>query len=274
MISVYPDKSALYSASAQKIVQLLLSMPSDRPASLVLAGGFTPSGVYDLLPAALLDAGLSWKNIHLFWGDERCVSPDHRHSNYRMVREHLLDKADIPIRNIHRIHGELNPEEACRDFETDLKHFFGSPSGSDSRLNGETGPDVPGPDITLLGLGSDGHTASLFPEHWHDIVNAPENSLSWCLAIPPSGDPAVARITLTPAFLNISAHVIFVAAGASKAAAVRASAGKEISDSTDAAKTNDSVTATAQYIQGRLSTTWMVDREAAGDTFSRFRKEA
>jgi len=162
----------------------------------VLAGGRTPRGAYALLAQEGRD--LPWERIHLYWSDERAVPPDHPLSNYRMVRETLLDGVPIPPENVHRIPGEQPPEQAAAHYEAVL-----------ARL---TRPF----DWVLLGLGPDGHTASLFPgtEAIHETrrramaVYAPSQK-QW-------------RITLTPPVLNTAARVRFLVAGEAKAAAVQA----------------------------------------------------
>ncbi len=164
--------------------------------SVALAGGSTPLKMYTLLS----DAHVNWSWVHIFWGDERCLPPEDKESNYHMANEALLKVILIPKNNIHRIRGELPAGQAAKNYENDLHQFFG---GNLPRFN-----------LVLLGLGKDGHTASLFPgapalgetSHW--VAPVPHR-------IPPP--PLVDRVTLTPPVLNAASHIIFLVSGAEKA---------------------------------------------------------
>jgi len=136
--------------------------------------------------------------VHVFWGDERCVPPEHPESNYRLAREALLDHVPLPLANIHRIHTEREPAQAAADYERTLRRFFGP--GNAPRF-----------DLVLLGLGTDGHTASLFPG-----TPAVQEHERWVVAhyVP---SLAAWRVTLTPAVLNAADQVTFLVAGAEKA---------------------------------------------------------
>jgi len=147
---------------------------------------------------------VDWKNVHVFWGDERCVPLNDAENNAHMARETLLDHVPVPVTNIHRIQSQLPPEEAALDYEKTLRQFFNS---RDMKL--------PRFDLVLLGLGAEGHTASLFPgspliterERWAAAVYV-EKMKSW-------------RITLTPVALNAASKVIFTVIGEEKAQAVK-----------------------------------------------------
>ena len=154
---------------------------------VALSGGSTPRRAYEL--AAELEP--DWSDLELWWGDERCVSPDDERSNFRLAREALLDRLEVLPRAVHRIQGELEPEEAASRY--------------DEELRGQT------LDLALLGLGADGHTASLFP---HDP--ALEERVSRAVAVE---RPDVARVTLTPPPLRGAHHVVFLVVGEDKAAA-------------------------------------------------------
>jgi 6-phosphogluconolactonase len=166
--------------------------------TVALAGGLTPESMYGILATDTFAARVDWPNVYVFWGDERCVHPRDLASNYRMAREALLVSVPIPEANIHRIQGELKPEEAASRYETDLKAFFGA--GSFPRF-----------DLILLGMGADGHTASLLP-HSHTlheqarwVVTAlHEESNTW-------------RVTLTAPVLNAAANVVVLVTGEGKA---------------------------------------------------------
>ena len=116
--------------------------------TIALSGGSTPQRLYQLLASPSYARSISWSRWHVFWGDERCVPPDHQDSNYHMARETLLDHVPVPAGNIHRIRGETTPENAADEYERELRHVFASPD--------------PVFDLVLLGIGEDGHTASLF----------------------------------------------------------------------------------------------------------------
>jgi 6-phosphogluconolactonase len=164
--------------------------------SVALSGGSTPKAAYQLLRSPEFSAKIEWSSVHIFWGDERCVPPDHPDSNYRMTKATLLDHVPIPETNIHRMRGELEPQEAAAANEKDLKQFFG---------------DSPHFDLILLGMGIDGHTASLFPgtaaiheENRWAAAHYVDKLSSW-------------RITLTPAIINRAKSIIFLISGESKA---------------------------------------------------------
>jgi 6-phosphogluconolactonase len=168
---------------------------------VALSGGETPKTLFRLLATPEYAGRIDWDHVHLFWGDERHVPPDDEASNYRMTRETLLDKVPLPPGNVHRIQGELPAEEAAQRYEQDLRSSFGLGPG-----------ELPRFDLVLLGMGDDGHTASLFPG----------------IALPDEPDRLVAapwvpkfnayRITLMPRVLNNAAIVAFLVSGAGKAA--------------------------------------------------------
>jgi len=173
-----------------------------RDFTVALAGGSTPERAY-----GLLSAGLPWQSIHLFWGDERHVPPDHADSNYRMVKETLLDRVRVEAANVHRARGEAaDAAEAARGYERDLRAYF-EPRGL--LLGG-----FPRFDLVLLGMGADGHTASLFPG-----TDALEETTRW-VAAPWVEKLKAHRITLTFPVLAAAECVLFAAGGADKAAAL------------------------------------------------------
>jgi 6-phosphogluconolactonase len=164
---------------------------------VALSGGSTPKRMYQIL--AGMD--LPWQRTHWFWGDERFVPPDDVLSNYRMAREALFDHAPVPAANIHPVPTQgLEPEAAAAAYEAELKRFYGG-----ERLD----PAQPVFDITLLGLGPDGHTASLFPG---TAVLAERHK--WVAAVIGAKDEA--RITFTYPLLESSRHIAFLVAGAEK----------------------------------------------------------
>jgi len=177
--------------------------------AVALSGGSTPQGLYRLLATEPYAARVDWPRVQVFWGDERCVAPDDPASNYGMARETLLARVSIPAANVHRIRGEDEPAEAARAYERDLRETFATPDGP-PRL-------VPGArfDLVLLGMGADGHTASLFPG-----TTALREPARWVRAVSPA-DGSPVRVTLTPAVLNAAAEVVFLISGRAKAAILR-----------------------------------------------------
>jgi len=175
--------------------------------AVALAGGSTPRPVYERLAAKELAARVDWSRVQVFWGDERCVSPEHPESNYRMARETLLDRVPIPLNNVHRIKGEMEPRQAAEEYERTLRAFFASGTGGSEptvRL-----------DLVVLGMGEDAHTASLFP---HTAVL--HECTRWVVAhyIEKLGGW---RITLTPVAINAARNVTFIVSGSGKAETLR-----------------------------------------------------
>jgi 6-phosphogluconolactonase len=199
-MQVYPDLESLVSAAAEQVATLAEDAVAARGRfSVALSGGSTPRPVYELLAADEFAARIDWSRVHIFWGDERCVPPDHPDSNSRMTRQALLDRVPIPPRQIHRMQGEIDPARAAIEYEAALRAFFGS------------GDETPRFDLVLLGMGDDGHTASLFPG-----TTALNERRRWVT------ENYVARlgtwrITLTPPALNAARNVIFLVSGPGKA---------------------------------------------------------
>ena len=207
---VLPTAEALAEEAARRFARAASdAVHSRREFVVALSGGTTPRSLYTRLAATAYAATVPWSRLQVFWGDERCVPPDDPASNYRMAREALLDHVPIPEAHVHRIRGEDDPVAAARAYEQTLRSALRTPQGPPR--------DAPGAriDLMLLGLGDDGHTASLFP-------GGPAST---------DGDPWVAahyvaavsqwRVTLTPAIINAAAEVLFLVSGGSKAAIVR-----------------------------------------------------
>ena len=196
-IEIAPDTRSLAERAARRFLRLVGSALRIRNRfTVALAGGSTPRQFYSLLAEKKLD----WVGVHFFWGDERCVPPDAAESNFRMADEALLSRAAIHAEYIHRIHGELPAEKAAMEYQDELHRFFGY--------------QTPRFDLILLGLGIDGHTASLFPGS--PLV---QEKVRWVAAVehplPPS--PQVDRVTLTPPVLNAAANILFLVSGEEKA---------------------------------------------------------
>jgi len=232
---VVPDLESLQRDAVQEFSTCALgAVRGAGRFSVALAGGNTPRGMYELLAAQ--GAGLPWDKIHVFFGDERHVPPDHPESNYRMARETLLSKVAIPEGNVHRVPAELDAAAAAAAYENTLREFFQLQPGA-----------FPHFDLVLLGMGDDGHTASLFPgsralaEGTHLVVaNAVEKL---------NGE----RITLTLPVLNHAANVVFMVSGASKAPALR--------DVFDLATPGDYPSRLVRPVNGRML--WIADKAAA-----------
>lgn len=211
MVSIkkFPSPEELYQAACQHILQAgQQAVARQGHFSLVLAGGSTPEGAYRLLAAQV--PALEWRNVHFFWGDERCVAPDHPDSNYRLAQQALLAHLPVPDANIHRIEGELSPSRAASRYEEHIREFFG-------RLGYQEGnpQQLPSFDLVLLGIGEDGHTASLFPGS-----PALAESQRWVVEVdhnqPPP--PLVTRVTLTLPLINAARDVVLLVTGKGKAA--------------------------------------------------------
>lgn len=205
---VFPDLEALSHAAAEAVVHAAEEAVAERPRfALVLAGGSTPRRLYELLAGPYRDR-LPWAQVHVFWGDERCVPFEVPASNYGMARETLLRHVPLPEEQIHPMPVEgYPPEQAAAAYE-ELLHTFAA-----------TRPEGPLFDLVLLGLGADGHTASLFPEDAPHL--APKDRWVQAVTAPPRHVPRE-RLTLTLSALNEARDALFLVAGAEKREAVRA----------------------------------------------------
>ena len=199
-VTVLPTPAALAAAAADHIVMTLRDALAQRElAHLVLAGGSTPRAMNALLAAPPHFDAIDWNRVVFWFGDERCVAPDDPESNYRMNRETLLDPLGIAPNRIHRMHGEGDPSAAAADYEAVLVRELG---------------EQPRFDLVLLGMGPDGHTASLFP----GTIKAIDKDKLCIAHYVPQLDRW--RITLTARCINEARNVIFTAAGAEKADAL------------------------------------------------------
>jgi 6-phosphogluconolactonase len=198
-IDVSPDRDALAARMADFIIAHAEN--STGRFALNLSGGSTPKQLYALLATEIYRRKLDWERVHIFFGDERFVPMDHADSNYRMVREALLSKVPIPDENIHPVRTDLpTPDAAAADYEATLKAFYGKATLDIAR---------PLFAITLLGLGEDGHTASLFPG-----TSALGERQKWVTSI--IGAKPEPRISMTYPVLESSMATVFLVAGADK----------------------------------------------------------
>lgn len=203
--------------------------------TVALAGGKTPTLLYALLASTFPDA-IDWGNVMIFFGDERCVPPDHEFSNYGAARHALIDPLGLSEANVNRIHGEdPDPDSAAERYAKSLAAL--------PQQNG-----VPSFDLILLGMGPDGHCASLFPGK-----AALSETDRWAVSTPPGMQPEVTRVTLTMPVINAASNVIFTVTGADKAGTV--------TRVFDRASDDDLPSRSVRPSQGSL--TWVLDRAAA-----------
>lgn len=197
-IQVYADQTALAKAAVDLFIETVQkSIQARGTFSVALSGGSTPKQMYTSLAAPELQEQLPWQQIHLFFGDERHVLPDHPDSNYRMVAESLFSKVPLPAENVHRVKTESDARLAAFDYEEELRGFFDDP--------------WPRFDLLLLGMGADGHTASLFPQ-----TAGLNEEHRWFIANPvPSKDAW--RLTLTKNAINAARRIVVLVSGRSKA---------------------------------------------------------
>src|SRR5215471_12867352 len=235
-IKVVPDSGALYRAAADEFLRCAQEAIGQRARFCVaLSGGNTPRGVYSFL-AANARTSLPWNQIYIFFGDERHVPPDDPESNYRMANETLLSRVPIPPANVFRVPAELDAELAAQQYEDQLRAFFPVSPGAWPRF-----------DLIFLGLGDDGHTASLFPE------SAALNETTRLVAANWVDKLHSYRVTFTYPLLNHAAEIAFLVSGASKSQILR-----------DVLKPKKDASYPAQRVRprdGRLL--WILDRAAA-----------
>jgi 6-phosphogluconolactonase len=202
-IRVYDDLDALAHAAAEIFVARSQQTPG--AYRVALSGGHTPIALHQSLVASPYRERVAWERVQFYWGDDRCVPPDDEESNYRMARETLLEPLGIPAEQIHRMRTELPPAEAANQYEQELRATFDLAVG-----------ELPRFDFNLLGMGPDGHTASLFP---HTAALMEMERLVVANEVP---QLQTTRITLTAPVFNAAATTIFMIAGADKADALHA----------------------------------------------------
>lgn len=235
-VRVFDGVSELMRATAEEIVLAARqAVDGHGRFAWALAGGSTPRTVYELLASDFYRERMPWSAIHFFWGDERHVPPDHPDSNYRMAREAMLDHVPVPAENVHRVPAEEpDAQRAAAEYEATLRSFFKPAPGEWPRF-----------DLILLGLGKEGHTASLFPGG--DAVRERER-----LVVAPWVEAQKTfRITLTPPVLNHARRAMFLVSGEEKAEALHAVL--------EGAREPERYP--AQIVEGNRL--WMVDRAAA-----------
>jgi 6-phosphogluconolactonase len=198
---ISPTPAEVAKAAAQLFTDAVINAASARGvARVAISGGTTPKAMFTLLAAEPFASQVPWDKLDLFWVDERCVPPNHADSNYRMTREALLSKVPLPADRIHRMEGELDPEVAAARYESTIRNAF--------RLEGAETTTF---DLILLGMGDDGHTASLFP-HTEGL-----NDLTHIVIANHVPQKDTWRITLTSPVINQGREVAFLIEGAAKA---------------------------------------------------------
>jgi 6-phosphogluconolactonase len=234
-MQIYRDPQTLARALAELFIATGRMAAAERGAFRVaLSGGETPRAAYELLGSEALREELSWSDVFIYFGDERCVPPTDELSNYRMAQRAFLEKVGVPHANVHRMRGEADPGQAANGYASILQTDMG---------------DAPQFDLVLLGLGSDGHTASLFPGTPPDtdddaLVRAvyARSQMMW-------------RVTVTPKVINLARTVAFAVDGAEKAEVLAA----VYQGPVDAVKYPAQI---VRPVSGRLI--WLVDELAAG----------
>jgi 6-phosphogluconolactonase len=232
---VYPDREALSRAAADQFVKLSNDTIAGRGGfSVALSGGSTPRQMYEELASNEFQSRVAWNRVFFFWGDERAVPPDDPQSNYRMADQALLSRVPVPGENICRILAEKPPQVAAMEYEQRLRSFWGN--------------TLTGFDLVFLGLGTNGHTASLFPH-----TSVLQEKSRWCVAVWVP-ELNADRITLTGPVLNHSRNVIFLVAGRDKSAILD----EVLRGPYDPERLPAQL---IQPVEGKL--VWLVDQEAA-----------
>ena len=236
MMRILADHESLSQAAAKIVTQQANSAIGLRGEfNLVLSGGETPRRTYEVLAEDRFKDEIPWDRVHVFWGDERCVQMNDPRKNERMAREVLLNRVPIPPNHIHPINCEGSPEHAALDYESFLRTYF---AGRSPRF-----------DLVMLGLGNDGHTASLFPrskalreeKRWVTESKSPQDHLD--------------RVTLTTNIINHASMVIFLVSGKDKAEILRKVIAQDI--------VGDPLPARLIHPSGG-QLIWLVDKKAAG----------
>jgi 6-phosphogluconolactonase len=234
-VHIYNSLAELATATANRLASnLQLTVQQRGVCNIVLSGGNTPHDVYSLLASTTFRASIDWKRVNIFFGDERCVPPEHPDSNYGMVHKVLLSRLPIGNSNTFRIRAEVDPHQAALEYSDTVHEKFGE--------------SAPGADVILLGLGADGHTASIFPG---------------TTALEEKQDPYVAvyvhrlstwRVTMTFPFINAGSEVLFLVSGRDKSAIVNQVISARV-------PTKEFPASMVQPEDGNLH--WMLDSESA-----------
>ncbi len=243
-VVIYPDADTLSHEAARHVVRVANeSIVTHGRFTLALAGGSTPKKLYTLLASEPYRDQINWALVEIFWSDERCVAPDSEDSNYHLAEEVLLSKVPIPANQIHRMPADATDRDAAAlAYTEEIRRVFGTDG-------------IPSFDLLQLGLGPEGHTASLFP---HQASLKELRRLVMPVDVPKPPPP---RLTFTPPLLNAAAHILFLVTGQDKADAVQAILEGE----------NNPDEYPAQIIRpSRGEVTWMLDAAAASKLRKRY----
>ncbi len=245
-IEILPDPAALAERGAHLFALAAQEAAAARGTfTVALSGGHAPRPLYALLARQQFAQKIPWRRVHLYWGDERCVPPDDQNSNYGMAYEAFIRHVPIPADNVRRMRGEDEPDEAARAYE----RLLSQPPA----LAASSQADLPVLDFVFLGIGPDGHTASLFP---HSPALAEEERL----VVVNEGRGTGKRLTVTYPVLNAARRVVFVVSGAEKAGMV--------AEVIEGLRALDAIPAQAVApVHGTI--TWLLDEAAAGELSGR-----
>jgi 6-phosphogluconolactonase len=233
---IYKDAATLASKAAEQFAGLARDAAAKRGRfAVALSGGSTPRAMFSLLAEQPLRGEVPWESTFVFWSDERTVPPDDPDSNYRMAYESLISRVPLPAGNVHRMRGEEEPTLAADEYQAELAAFFG--------------PGAPRFDLVMLGMGDDGHTASLFPGTAAVGVRDRQVVSNYVPRL------NTYRITMTVPAINAAAAVSFLVSGTSKAARL-----KEVLQGEHG---NELPSQLIKPVDGTLF--WMTDRDAAAD---------
>jgi 6-phosphogluconolactonase len=234
-VKIYPNADALAAAVADLVIDVGQTALTDRGVfRIALSGGNTPRRAYELLAQEPRNTALPWKDVFVYFGDERCVPPGDEQSNYRMASKAFLDHVPIPHANVHRIRGEADPGVAANNYASIIRTDLADP---------------PHFDLVLLGLGPDGHTASLFPGSPPDLHD------SVLVRAVYAQSQAMWRVTMTPKLINLGRTVAFAVEGVEKAEILAKVLEGPVDPTTYPAQI-------VKPLSGRLL--WLVDEAAAG----------
>jgi 6-phosphogluconolactonase len=202
IVKIYSSPSELAEKFAEEMISMIkASLKTGNAFNIALSGGSTPELLFTVLGDKYADS-LPWKNVHFFWVDERCVTPENKESNYGMTMKAFLSRISIPAMNIHRMRGEDNPDEEAFRYSKEISESVSTSDG------------FPVFDLILLGLGEDGHTASIFPGHLEYFES---DKICIVAAHPVTGQK---RISLTGRVINNGSRIVFLVTGEKKQAIV------------------------------------------------------
>ncbi|HTY37162.1 MAG TPA: 6-phosphogluconolactonase [Bacteroidota bacterium] len=234
-VTVYKDTAELEQNAAEEIARVMKTAIQARGTCfVVLSGGETPRQIYRRLGREPLKDQIDWSRVHLFFSDERSVPPNDSQSNYGMVERSLLSWVSIPREQVHRIKGEINPPLAAEEYESELRNAFGK---SEMKF-----------DLVLLGIGEDGHMASMFPG-----IKVLDEQTAFVRPVTSPGQP-LQRVTLTFPIINAAREILFLVSGKRKAAIVQRVLGT--------VKPTKDLPATMVRPAGGILR-WMIDHDAA-----------